>query len=337
MAGFKWIRIVTDIFDDEKIRLIEGLPNGDTLIVIWIRLLCFAGKNNNNGVFMFNRKMPYTDEMLASIFNRDIKIIRMALKTFEQFGMIELVNDVITIPNWEKYQSQGAYEKKKEYDRLYQQQRREKQRMLICGPAKKSYDESHDESYDESHDESHDESYDESHDSKTTSDDASLSVVSLDIDIDIDIDKDKDINNILDIDIDINKPVEISNIDINYQNIKETWNKLEKYGIKGIKVINPYAESIKNLKRCLALFTPDSFEMLIDQIKQSDYLLGNTTESKGVNFSWAVVPENYRNILKGVYKTTNRAKTKVKNFVDIQEHERPDGYFDELERKLLEN
>ena len=120
MAGFKWIRIVTDIFDDEKIRLIEGLPNGDTLIVIWIRLLCFAGKNNNNGVFMFSREMPYTDEMLASIFNRDIKIIRMALKTFEQFGMIELVNEVITIPNWEKYQSQDAYEKKKERDRLYQ-------------------------------------------------------------------------------------------------------------------------------------------------------------------------------------------------------------------------
>ena len=323
MAGFKWIRIVTDIFDDEKIRLIEGLPNGDTLIVIWIRLLCFAGKNNNNGVFMFNREMPYTDEMLASIFNRDIKIIRMALKTFEQFGMIELVNEVITIPNWEKYQSQDAYEKKKERDRLYQQQRREKQRMLICGPTEKSSDTSADKSSDKSSD------------SKTTLDDASLSVASLDIDIDID--KDKDINNILDIDIDINKPVEISNIDINYQNIKETWNKLEKYGIKGIKVINPYAESIKNLKRCLALFTPDSFEMLIDQIKQSDYLLGNTTESKGVNFNWAVVPENYRNILKGVYKTTNRAKTKVKNFVDIQEHERPDGYFDELERKLLEN
>ena len=323
MAGFKWIRIVTDIFDDEKIRLIEGLPNGDTLIVIWIRLLCFAGKNNNNGVFMFNQNMAYTDEMLASIFNRDTKIIRMALKTFEQFGMIELVNEVITIPNWEKYQSQDAYEKKKERDRLYQQQRREKQRMLICGPTEKSSDKSSDTSSDKSSD------------SKTTLDDASLSVASLDIDIDID--KEKDINNNLDIDIDINRPVDITNININYQNIKDKWNELEKYGIKGIRVIGPHTEPIMNLKRCFALFNPDSFERLVDQIKQSDYLLGKTTESQGIDFKWAFMPENYKNILNGSYKNISKAKTRARNFVDLESNKRPAGYYEDLERKLVEN
>ncbi len=49
--GVKWIKIVTDIFDDEKILLIESLPDADSIIVIWFKLLCLAGKQNNSGVF----------------------------------------------------------------------------------------------------------------------------------------------------------------------------------------------------------------------------------------------------------------------------------------------
>ena len=63
MADVKWIKIVTDIFDDEKILLIESLPEADSIIVIWFKLLCLSGKNNNRGVFIMNDIIPYTDEM----------------------------------------------------------------------------------------------------------------------------------------------------------------------------------------------------------------------------------------------------------------------------------
>ena len=36
--GMKWIKIVTDIFDDEKIQLIEALPSADSILVIWFKL-----------------------------------------------------------------------------------------------------------------------------------------------------------------------------------------------------------------------------------------------------------------------------------------------------------
>jgi hypothetical protein len=64
----------------------------------------------------------------------------MALKTFEQFGMIEIVEKVITIPNWNKHQSLDAYEKKKERDRLYQAERRAKQKLLVAGSSDESSD-----------------------------------------------------------------------------------------------------------------------------------------------------------------------------------------------------
>jgi predicted phage replisome organizer len=141
MAEVKWIKITTDVFDDEKILLIESMPSADSIITIWFKLLILAGKQNNNGVFMMSNKLPFTDEMLATIFRRDLNTVRFALKTFEEFGMIEVVDNVITIPNWNKHQTLDAYEKKKERDRLYQQNRRKKQKNLIeqKSPDKSSY------------------------------------------------------------------------------------------------------------------------------------------------------------------------------------------------------
>ena len=149
MADIKWIKIVTDIFDDEKMLLIESLPSADSIIVIWFKLLCLAGKTNNSGVFIFNERIPYTDEMLASIFRRDVNIVRMALKTFENFGMIEIIDKVITIPNWSKHQTLDAYERQKERDRLKKQKARAEKKALISG---KSADKSGDVSGDKSGD-----------------------------------------------------------------------------------------------------------------------------------------------------------------------------------------
>lgn len=131
MGTVKWIKIVTDIFDDEKMLLIESLPGADSIIVIWFKLLCLAGKNNNSGVFLLNDRIPYTDEMLATIFRKEVNTVRFALKTFNDFGMIELIDNVITIPNWSKHQTLDAYEKRKERDRLYQREKRAKQKLLI--------------------------------------------------------------------------------------------------------------------------------------------------------------------------------------------------------------
>ena len=126
----KWIKITTDIFDDEKILLIEGLPDSYAIITVWFKLLCLAGKQNNNGVFMMGR-IPYTNAMLATIFRMKESTVSMALDVFANFEMVEIVEGVITIPNWKKHQSLDAYEKKKERDRLYQAERRAAQRALI--------------------------------------------------------------------------------------------------------------------------------------------------------------------------------------------------------------
>lgn len=132
MADVKWIKITTDIFDDEKILLIETLPDADSIIVIWFKLLCMAGKQNNSGVFMMNDKMAFTDKMLSAIFRRNENTVKLAINTFEKFGMIEIVDDVITIPNWGKHQNFDKIELKNEYMRTYMRDYREKQKKIAC-------------------------------------------------------------------------------------------------------------------------------------------------------------------------------------------------------------
>lgn len=132
MAEVKWIKITTDIFDDDKILLIESLPEKDSLIVIWFKLLCMAGKQNNSGVFTLNDRIAYTDEMLATIFRRPLNTVRLALNTFQQYGMIDIIDGIITIPNWGKHQSLDQLESKREYMRGYMKDYREKQKLLTC-------------------------------------------------------------------------------------------------------------------------------------------------------------------------------------------------------------
>lgn len=139
MADVKWIKITTDIFDDEKILLIESLPDAYSIIVVWFKLLCLAGKQNNSGVFLMGR-IAYTEQMLATIFRMKESTVQLALRTFQEFGMVEIIDGVITIPNWNKHQTLDSYEKKKERDRLYQAERRAHQRALATKSSDKSPD-----------------------------------------------------------------------------------------------------------------------------------------------------------------------------------------------------
>jgi hypothetical protein len=57
----------------------------------------------------------------------------MALQTFEGFGMVEIIDGVITIPNWGKHQSLDQMENRKEFMRNYMRDYREKQKALTSG------------------------------------------------------------------------------------------------------------------------------------------------------------------------------------------------------------
>lgn len=133
MAEISWIKLKTTMFDDEKIRLIQAVPEADAILVIWIRLLVLAGKTNDDGLIYIQRNMPYSEEMLATLFGKNVNTVRLALTTLANFNMIDISNDgVISISNWEKHQNIEGMEqvrlKNAERNRKYRE--RKKQELL---------------------------------------------------------------------------------------------------------------------------------------------------------------------------------------------------------------
>ncbi|OOR10813.1 replication protein [Bacillus cereus] len=144
MSEVKWIKLSTSMFEDEKIRLIESMPEADTLLIIWIRLLAQAGKTNASGYIFLSKNIPYSDEMLATLFNRPIATVRLALQTFQQFGMIEITDDqYICISNWEKHQNIDGLEKIREQNRLRKQKQREKLKLEMSRDSHEIITQSH--------------------------------------------------------------------------------------------------------------------------------------------------------------------------------------------------
>lgn len=131
MSEIKWIKVMTDMFDNRKIKQIETLPEADSLIVIWLKLLCLAGSVNEQGLIYFTKEIPYTEEMMAKEFDRPLNTVRLALKTFERFEMIEIIDNIICISNWEKYQSIDGMEKVREQTRKRVAKYRANQKLLL--------------------------------------------------------------------------------------------------------------------------------------------------------------------------------------------------------------
>lgn len=129
MAEIKWIKITTNMFDDEKLRLIDAMPERDTIHYIWIRLLVQAGKTNASGYIFLNEQVPYSDEMLSTLFNRPLSSIRLALQTLKSFGMIELdETNLLKITNWEKHQNIEGMERVRTLDRERKRKERERKK-----------------------------------------------------------------------------------------------------------------------------------------------------------------------------------------------------------------
>ncbi|MDD2732351.1 MAG: phage replisome organizer N-terminal domain-containing protein [Desulfuromonadaceae bacterium] len=131
-----WIKLSVTMFDDDKIKIIDAMPERDALLIIWIKLLAQAGKCNADGHLVLSETIPLNDEILASLFNRPLVTLRVALQTFERLGMITRIdtNDtqsILSITNWNKHQNIEALDKIREQTRIRVQNYRQN-KLIEC-------------------------------------------------------------------------------------------------------------------------------------------------------------------------------------------------------------
>ena len=140
MSEVKWIKLSVDIFDDEKIEAIGTLPDGNMIQLVWLKLLCLAGKCNEGGLLMVTRELPYTDEMLAKRFDMEIGQVQRALDIFQRAEMIEVIENIYMVSNWAKYQSTQSLEEMKAKHRERQRNYVERKKQKLMEEKKKEDD-----------------------------------------------------------------------------------------------------------------------------------------------------------------------------------------------------
>lgn len=131
MSEIKWIKLTTNVFDDEKFDAIKTLPDSNDIQLIWIKLLCLAGTCNENGFLVLTKEIPYTNEMLANRFRMDIGTVQRAMSIFQKLNMVEVVDNIYMVSNWLKYQSGDKLEDIKSKNNERQKRFREKQKQAL--------------------------------------------------------------------------------------------------------------------------------------------------------------------------------------------------------------
>ena len=131
MADVKWVKIMTDMFDNRKIKHLRRLPEGNSIVLIWVMLLTMAGRCNAGGMIFLTENIPYTPKMLADELDFEESTVLLALQSLEQFGMIAMIGQNFRISGWEEYQNIEGMDRIREQNRLRKQRQRERQRLEV--------------------------------------------------------------------------------------------------------------------------------------------------------------------------------------------------------------
>ena len=85
---YYWLKLSKNFFDNHKIRVIEGLPNGKDYILFYLKLMCES--TSHEGTLRFSDDIPYDEQMLATITNTNIDVAHNSLQIFGKLGMVKI-------------------------------------------------------------------------------------------------------------------------------------------------------------------------------------------------------------------------------------------------------
>lgn len=114
-----WFKFHINTYESEAFKLIDAMPKRDAIHFVYVRLMILAAKTNKNGYIYFDVDTPYSEEMLSTIMNRPIGIIRHSLKALIKVKLISIGSEgYIKINNWEREQGSSFVPKIKSEEEI---------------------------------------------------------------------------------------------------------------------------------------------------------------------------------------------------------------------------
>lgn len=87
---YYYIRLKENFFDSDEIKLLESIPNdgykfSNILLKMYLKSLKYDGR------LMFNERIPFNAEMLATVTGHSLGDVTRAIDMFKKFGLIEVL------------------------------------------------------------------------------------------------------------------------------------------------------------------------------------------------------------------------------------------------------
>ena len=130
VAEIRWVKLTTDMFDNRKIKHLRRLPEGNSIVLIWVMLLTMAGRCNSGGMIFLTENIPYTPKMLADELDFEENTVKLALQALEQLNMVVTNQGFFSIAGWDEYQNVEGMDKIREQNRLRYKKWYDKQKSL---------------------------------------------------------------------------------------------------------------------------------------------------------------------------------------------------------------
>ncbi len=137
MTDVKWIKMPVDFFEQMSARVILKMELGDRILLIWIKLLCLAGRANRGGAIISEGGKAVGVKMLPLILDEDENVICNAVVTLKKLGLICEKKGAIYIIGFDEEQSLDELNRQKELTRARVQRYRERKReaeMAVAFP-----------------------------------------------------------------------------------------------------------------------------------------------------------------------------------------------------------
>lgn len=308
----KWIKLTTDMFDNPKIKYIRSLPDGDRILLVWVAILTMAGRCNSSGMLILADTIPYTPKMIADEYGFDHAVVEYAVNVFLKLNMLADQDGSLEIPGWSEYQSADKMANMQEQHRIRQQRYRERQKLL----SQKSDSDNENDVTVTSPRRNSSISYSYSN---SISNSNSIS--------------DSNNNNIIsNTDIDNKKIIDNKN---KYRWVIDAWNSLSQYGLTPIKSIPATGNRRILLEARLREYGDESFGTCIENIRDSDFLLGkHGGKPWQISFDWLIKPCNYIKVYEGNYSNKRPNKEPEKKSEDTSRFRNcPDDLVKALQQK----
>ncbi len=93
---YYWLKLQQNFFESREIKVLKGMENGSEYILFWLQLLLssleYSDDTNNIGQLVFKENIPWSVDLMMSVFGFSKEITTGALAIYKKLDMVTITD-----------------------------------------------------------------------------------------------------------------------------------------------------------------------------------------------------------------------------------------------------